>query len=135
MNRPSFLVATLAIALSVPAFAQTAATATTTDPIVAGRAEQRAASGAYADALIKAYSDRSAKVDAAVVAAVKEANAKGADPLVAKRDAESKAKKATQAEYDAAVKAATAKYKEVMASTNKKMSAANAGGPAAGSTR
>lgn len=118
MTKTSFAAFLVAAFLAAPAMAQT-------DPIVAGRAELRAANSAYAQALIKAYSDRSAKVDAAVVAAVKDADAKGADPLVAKRDAEAKAKKATQADYDAALKTASADRKAATAAANKKIKSAN----------
>ncbi len=76
-----------------------------TDPVVQMRAVEREASAKYAAGLLQAYSDRQAKVSAAVEAAVKDADAKGKDPLVAKRDAHDKATKATQADYDAKLKA------------------------------
>jgi anti-sigma-K factor RskA len=106
----------LLVALSAPAFAQTAAApaAASGDPIVQMRADQRAANAAYATGLIEAYKARSAKVAAAVEAAVKDADAKGKDPLVAKRDAEAKATKATQAEYDANLKKLKADHKAAL---------------------
>jgi len=136
MTRTLIATAVLSCVLAASALAQSAAPATApADPIVAVRAEQRAANSAYAQALIKAHSDRSAKVDAAVVAAVKDADAKGADPLVAKRNAEAKARKATQAEYDTALKAASADRKAALAAADKKLKAANPGAKPQGSSR
>ena len=110
----------LAAALSTPAAAQTAAApVASSDPIVQGRAAQREANRAYAAALLKAYADRNAKVHAAVEAAVKEADEKGKDPLVAKRDADAKARKATQAEYDAQLKKAADERKQALAEADK----------------
>lgn len=59
-----------------------------------------------------------------MVAAVKDADAKGADPLIAKRDAEAKAKKATQGDYDAALKTASADRKAALAAADKKIKGA-----------
>lgn len=54
MTKTSFAIAILSAALAVPALAQTAApAAASSDPIVAARAEQRAANSAYAQALIR----------------------------------------------------------------------------------
>lgn len=120
----------LAAALSAPALAQTPAAApaapaaASNDPIVQGRAIKREANKAFAMALLKAHSERSAKVNAAIEAAIKEADEKGKDPLVAKRDAEAKANKATQAEWDAAVKKASAERKVAVAEADKKFKAA-----------
>jgi hypothetical protein len=108
----------LAAALAAPAFAQTPATAST-DPIVQMRAQQRAAYDAYAKGLIAAYQDRQKKVGAAVESAVNDASAAGKDPLVAKRDAEAKANKATQAEYDAQLKKLSAERKAALAAAEK----------------
>ena len=84
----------LAAAAASPALAQTAAPpASSNDPVVQARMGQREANAAYASGLIKAHADRSAKVHAAVEAAVKEADEKGKDPLVAKRDADAKARR------------------------------------------
>ena len=108
-------------------FAQTTATLPSTasnDPGVRGRAAQREANSAYAGALLKAYADRGAKVNAAVEAAVKDADAKGKDPLVAKRNADAKARKDTQAEYDAALKKAADARKAATAAADNKLKAA-----------
>ena len=88
-------------AIAPSAIAQAPASA---DPIVQMRAEQREANAKYAANLLLAYSERQSKVSAAVEAAVKDADAKGKDPLVAKRDAHAKAMKATEAEYEAKLK-------------------------------
>jgi hypothetical protein len=128
---PSLVSATLlAAALSAPTLAQTPAAApaaapaapaaASNDPIVQGRALKREANKVFANALLKAHSERSAKVNAAIETAIKEANEKGKDPLVAKRDAEAKANKATQAEWDAAVKKALAERKAAVAEADKK---------------
>ncbi len=76
-----------------------------TDPIVQMRTVEREANAKYSAGLLQAYNERQAKVSAAVEAAVKDADAKGKDPLVAKRDAHNKAMKATEADYEAKQKA------------------------------
>ncbi len=126
MKKPFLSLIILTAAIGVPAFAQTgAATATASnDPIVQMRADQRAANLAYASGLIENYKARSAKVAVAVEAAVKEADAKGQDPLVAKRDADAKATKATQAEYDANLKKLKADHKAALDAAAKKGKAA-----------
>jgi hypothetical protein len=126
MKKTSLSTIVLIAALSGPAFAQTAAApaAASNDPIVQMRADQRAANAAYAKGLLENYSARSAKVSAAVEAAVKDADAQGKDPLVAKRDAEAKATKATQAEYDANIKKLTADHKAALDAAAKKGKAA-----------
>lgn len=83
------------------------------------RAQQRAANDAYAKGLLAAYQDRQKKVAAAVETAVNEAKAAGKDPLVAKRDADAKATKATQAEYDAQLKTLAADRKAALAAAEK----------------
>lgn len=117
--------AILLAALSGPALAQTATpTAAAKDPFVQLREDQRNANAAYALALINAYAERGKKLNAAVEAAVKDADAKGKDPLVAKRDADAKARKATQPEYDAALKKAAADRKAALADADKRFKAA-----------
>jgi len=116
-------IACLALALALTdgsgAFAQSAPAAST-DPIVQRRADEKAAKAVYGDALMQAYTARNEKVTAQVTAAVKKASESGADPLVAKRDANAKAMKATQPEYDAAVKKASKDYRTAMAAARKK---------------
>jgi hypothetical protein len=118
MNKLHVTLIALAAALAAPAFAQAPAT-TSNDPIVQMRAQQRAANDAYAKGLIAAYQDRQKKVGAAVESAVNEANAAGKDPLVAKRDADAKATKATQAEYDAQLKKLAEDRKAALAAAEK----------------
>ena len=89
-------------ALTGSALAQAPAS---TDPVVQMRMVEREANAKYAAGLLQVYSERQSKVSAAVEAAVKDADAKGKDPLVAKRDAHAKATKATEADYEAKVKA------------------------------
>jgi hypothetical protein len=117
----ALLLPTLVLAVS-PALAQTAPASN--DPVVQARAEQRAANATYASALLTAYAERGKKVNAAVEAAVKEATEKDKDPLVAKRDADAKARKATQAEYDAALKKAADERNAAMAAADKKLKSA-----------
>ena len=126
MNKVSCVSIVLVAALSGSAFAQTAAApdAVSNDPIVQLRADQRAANTAYAIGLIENYKARDAKVSAAVEAAVKDADAKGKDPLVAKRDAAAKATKATQVEYDANLKKLKADQKAALDAAAKKNKAA-----------
>jgi hypothetical protein len=112
----------LSAAVAGPAAARTAApAAASNDPVVQARAAQREANRVYAMALIRAYADSSAKVNAAVEAAIKDADEKGKDPLVAKRDADAEARKATQAEYDAQLKKAAADRKAALAEADKKL--------------
>lgn len=124
MKNKLVALAVIASTFAMPALAQTAAQAAAKDPFVQLREDQRAANAAYAAALINLYADRSQKVQAAVEAAVKDADAKGKDPLIAKRNAEAKTRKATQADYDAALKKAAAERKTAMAEADKRFKAA-----------
>lgn len=94
--------------------------ATSTDPIVQLRADERAAKAAYKQKVSAASKDRDAKVKTAVDSAVADAKAHGKDPLVAKRDAKKKAKQETKADYDAAVKAAKQERDTAIADARKK---------------
>lgn len=120
MKKQFAVMATTAL-LAFAAFAQTPAP---TDPIVQMRAEEREANAKYAGAMMEAYSERQTKVRAAVDAAVKDADAKGKDPLVAKRDAHAKATKATEAEYEAKLKALRKERDAAIAAAKKKGAAA-----------
>ena len=84
------------------------------------REEQRAANATYATKVLEAYNERQAKVSAAVEAAVKDADAKGKDPLVANRDAHAKAMKATEAEYEAKLKKLKAERDAALAAAKKR---------------
>lgn len=100
-------ISTLVAALGAAAFTPSAVAQApaSSDPIVQMRMAEREANAKYAAGLLQAYSERHSKVSAAVEAAVKDADANGKDPLVAKRDAHAKATKATEADYEAKVKA------------------------------
>jgi hypothetical protein len=128
-------VATLALlaATAAPAFAQgtapapaapAAAPAASGDPIVERRTAVRAADMAFIDGLLKVERERDAKVSAAGEAAAKAAAEKGKDPLVAKRDAEAKARKAGEKDHDAKVKALKAERKAAVDAADKKFKAA-----------
>lgn len=109
------IIATLALlaGLNGGALAQAPASApsATQDPIVQVRTDKRAADTVYKNGMKAAKAERKAKVDAAVEAAVNEAKSKGADPLVAARDAKAKANKATKKEYHDKKKALAAERK------------------------
>jgi hypothetical protein len=113
-------------AIGTSAYAQAQAPAST-DPIVQMRMEEREANAKYAAGLLQAYSERQSKVSAAVEAAVKDADAKGKDPLVAKRDAHAKAMKATEADYEAKLKSLKAERDAALAAAKKKASPAKKG--------
>lgn len=100
-------ISTLVAALGAAAFTHSAVAQApaSSDPIVQMRMAEREANAKYAAGLLQAYSERQSKISATVEAAVKDADAKGKDPLVAKRDAHAKATKATEADYEAKVKA------------------------------
>lgn len=123
------LLSTIAIALVLghagTTLAQsTAPTTTSKDPVVQLREAQRTANAAYVSALLIAYDERHKKKSAAVEAAMKDADARGKDPLVAKRDADAKAQKDTQAGYDAALKKAADERRAALDAADKKFKAA-----------
>jgi hypothetical protein len=130
MTKASTLVfAALLAALSGLAYAQAPATrpapakaeaAAPTDPIVQQRLEEREARKIYNEKVAAARKDRDARMKPAVDKAVQEAKAQGKDPLVAKRDAEKKAREATRAEYSAVVKAAAGERDASIAAARKK---------------
>jgi hypothetical protein len=113
-------------AIGTSAYAQAQAPAST-DPIVQMRMEEREANAKYAAGLLQAYSERQSKVTAAVEAAVKDADAKGKDPLVAKRDAHAKAIKATEADYEAKLKSLKADRDAALTAAKKKANPAKKG--------
>lgn len=90
------------------------------DPVVQMREAQRQANATYSAKLLEAYAERHKKIEAAVVAAVKDADAAGKDPLVAKRDAHAKATKATEAEYEAKLKQLKAEHRAALDAAKKK---------------
>lgn len=126
MNKiATLLITTLIAALSVTAYAQQpatkkAATDASSDPIVQMRSEEAAVRKTYNAKVSAAKKERAAEMKPMVDAAIKKDAAKGTDPLVAKRDAEGKAKAATRKEYDAKVKAARAERDAAIADIRKK---------------
>ena len=89
------------------AHAQTnASSVNSSDPIVQMRMKKKDANEVYKKSVAAAGKERDAKVKAAVDSAVADAQKTGKDPIVARRNATSQAKKATKADYDAAVSAA-----------------------------
>ena len=66
----------------------------------------RDANEVYRQAVATANKERDAKVRAAVDSAVKDAEKTGRDPIVARRNATTEARRATRADFDAAVSAA-----------------------------
>jgi hypothetical protein len=124
-----FLAATAIAVVSGAALAQAASAPApaSTDPIVQMRMAQREANAQYAAKLLQAYAERQAKVSAAVEAAVKDADAKGKDPLVAKRDAHAKAMKATEAEYETKLKALKAERDAALAAAKQQAAPAKKG--------
>ena len=83
-----------------------AARTNSTDPVVQSRMKNRDANEVYRQAVATANKERDAKVSAAVDSAVKDAEKTGRDPIVARRNARTEARRATKADFDAAVSAA-----------------------------
>lgn len=104
MNKSSLIVVALLAALSGTAHAQATVP---TDPIVQMREKQRAANASFSEKRSALRAERDATVKAAADAAGKEATAKGSDPLVARRNASTKARSATKADFDAKMKVIT----------------------------
>jgi hypothetical protein len=126
MNKiAALLITALFSILSVTAYAQQPATkkATTSassDPIVKMHEEEAVVRKTYNGKVSAAKKERAAKMKPMVEASVKKDAAKGADPIVARHDAESKAKAATKADYDATVKAAKAERNAAITEIRKK---------------
>jgi hypothetical protein len=111
----------LSAALSGPVLAQgTAPAMTSKDPVVVMRAEERAAKATYKQKMSALTTEHKAAISGAGEAAAKDAKAKGSDPLVARRDAEAKAKKMSQSDYDRKVKALKTERKAALDAAAKK---------------
>ena len=104
MNKSSLIVIALLAAMSGTVHAQATAS---TDPIVQMREKQRDANAMFSEKRSALRAQRDTKVSAAADAAGKEATAKGTDPLVARRNASTKARSATKADFDAKMKVIT----------------------------
>ena len=101
MNRTTLVVAALLTTLAGSVHAQAPAAK---DPVVQLRAEEDAVRKTHATKKDALDAPRDAQVKAAGDKAAKDAQAKGQDPLVARRDAETKVKSSTQADYEAKLK-------------------------------
>jgi hypothetical protein len=130
MKKTPVLVAAFLIALGGTVHAQTTAAK---DPIVQLHAEEKVVNKAYADKKDALDAPRDAQVKAAGDKAAKEATAKGQDALVARREAESKVKAATKADYDAKLKVLDQERDASLAALRKKYPAP-AGAPSAAAT-
>lgn len=107
MKQLAICAVTALTVLAGSAYAQTSASSVnSSDPIVQMRMKKRDANEVYKKSVAAAGKERDAKVKAAVDSAVADAQKTGKDPIVARRNATSQAKKTTKAEYDAAVSAA-----------------------------
>jgi hypothetical protein len=104
MKKTPLIIAALLAALAGSVHAQATAS---TDPIVQMREQQRAANATFSQKRAALRAERDAQVAAAADAAGKEATAKGQDPLVARRDATTRARSATKADFDAKMKVIT----------------------------
>lgn len=120
-EKPSKKKSPIAIALASLALAATLSSAAaqtapaSNDPIVQSPMAQREANRAYTEGLLKAYVERNEKVNKAVEQAVRNADAKGTDPLVAKREAHAQALKATEPEYEARIRALQEQHRAALA--------------------
>ena len=124
MKNRSLLVAALLIALGGAVHAQAPAS---TDPVVQLRAEEKAIQKTYSDKKKKLDAPHNAQIKAAGDKAAKEAAAKGQDANVARRDAESKVKSATKADYDAKLDALKKERDDALAAARKKYPTTTAG--------
>ena len=117
MNKSTLMIATLLAALAAPVQAQAPAS---TDPVVQLRAETKVADDAYSEKRKALSAERNAKVKKAGDAAAADAKAKGTDPLVATRTAETKARAETKADYDTKMKALKKEHDAATAAIRKK---------------
>jgi len=107
MKQIAISAVTALMLLAGPAHAQTnAASVQSSDPVVQMRMKKKDANEVYKKSVATAAKERDAKVKAAVDSAIADAQKTGKDPIIARRNATSEAKKATKADYDAAVSAA-----------------------------
>ena len=121
MNKTLLMIAALLASLAGSVHAQATAS---TDPIVQMREQQRAANATFNQKRAALRSERNAQIATAADAAGKEATAKGQDPLVARRNATTKARNATQADFDAKMKVITQERNDARAAAAKTRAAA-----------
>ena len=127
MNKTAvFLITALFAALTATAHAQAPAAGkaksatAASDPLVQTREAEATAKKAYQQKVAAAKKERAEEMKPMIEASIKDATAKGTDPLVARRDAEKKAQGATRASYDAKVKAAKKERDAAVADARKK---------------
>ena len=107
MKQIAICAVTALMMLAGSAYAQTnAASVNSSDPVVQSRMKKKDADEVYKKTVAAAGKERDAKVKAAVDSAVADAQKTGKDPIIARRNATSEAKKAAKPAYDAAVSAA-----------------------------
>jgi len=116
MNKTFLMIAALLASLAGSVHAQATAS---TDPIVQMREQQRAANATFNQKRAALRAERNAQIATAADAAAKEATAKGTDPLVARRNATTKARSATQADFNAKMKVITQERNEARAAAAK----------------
>jgi len=126
MNKiATLLITTMFAVLSVTAYAQQPAAKkapapASTDPIVQMREAESAARRTHNANVSAARKERAAQMKPMVDAAVKRDTAKGMDPLVAQREARSRAQAATRKEFDAKVLASRTERDAAIAESRKK---------------
>lgn len=123
MKNSSLLVAALLVALGGAVHAQAPAA---NDAIVKMRAEEQAVRKTYSDQKKALDTPRDAQIKAAGDKAAADAKAKGSDVAVARRDAETKVKSSTKADYDAKLNALKKQRDASLAEIRKKYPAAPA---------
>jgi hypothetical protein len=123
MNKTFLMIAALLASLAGSVHAQATAS---TDPIVQMREQQRAANATFNQKRAALRAERNAQIATAADAAAKEATAKGTDPLVARRNATTKARSATRADFDGKMKVITQERNEARAAAAKTGAAAPA---------
>ena len=125
MNKIATLLITAVFSvLSVTAYAQQPAAkqapaSTSSDPIVQMREAEAAVRRTHNAKVSALRKERAAKMQPMIDEAVKRDVAKGMDPLVAQREARSKARAATRAEFDPKINAATAERDAAIAEIRK----------------
>lgn len=123
MKKSTLLLAALLVALGGAVHAQAPAS---NDPVVQLRAEEKVVRDAYAEKKKALDTPRDAKIKTAGDKAAADASAKGKDPLVARRQAESKVKSATKKDYDLKVKALKKERDGALSGIRKKYPATDA---------
>lgn len=128
MKKSTLLVAALLVALGGTVQAQAPAAK---DPIVQMRADEKAVNKVYSDKKKALDAPYKSKIKAAGDKAATDATAKGQDPIVARREAEGKAKSAAKADHDTKLKALKKERDDSLAEIRKKVPAT---GTTAGTT-